>query len=165
MPAQRRGGVMVLPSRRLGVQSRAGPCAEAAEAKFAPCGNHRDAYAHQRFVRRRTARAQEMLGDRAAAHPPATAQPRCLHHRGAHPDLRQCALPEGALHHGQLARTKIQIPIIFVTGHGDIPMLVLAMKAGAVDFLPKPFRDQDMLDAVAAALERDRQRRASETVL
>jgi FixJ family two-component response regulator len=85
--------------------------------------------------------------------------------RGAHPDLRQCALPEGALHHGQLARTKIQIPIIFVTGHGDIPMLVLAMKAGAVDFLPKPFRDQDMLDAVAAALERDRQRRASETVL
>ena len=52
-----------------------------------------------------------------------------------------------------------------MTGHGDIPMSVRAMKAGAVDFLPKPFRDQDMLDAVAAALERDRQRRQSETTL
>lgn len=49
--------------------------------------------------------------------------------------------------------------IIFVTGHGDIPMTVQAMKAGAVDFLAKPFRDQDLLDAVAHALERDRERR------
>ena len=65
----------------------------------------------------------------------------------------------------QLAKARIHIPIIFVTGHGDIPMSVRAMKAGAVDFLPKPFRDQDMLDAVAAALERDRQRRQSETTL
>ena len=52
-----------------------------------------------------------------------------------------------------------------MTGHGDIPMSVRAMKAGAVDFLPKPFRDQDMLDAVAAALERDGRRRQSETTL
>jgi FixJ family two-component response regulator len=62
----------------------------------------------------------------------------------------------------QLARAEIRIPIIFMTGHGDIPMSVRAMKAGAVDFLAKPFRDQDMLDAVAAAIERDRQRREGE---
>jgi len=62
----------------------------------------------------------------------------------------------------QLAKTKIQIPIIFMTGHGDIPMSVRAMKAGASDFLAKPFRDQDMLDAVAAAIQRDRQARDSE---
>jgi FixJ family two-component response regulator len=54
------------------------------------------------------------------------------------------------------------MPIIFMTGHGDVPMTVRAMKAGAVDFLTKPFRDQDMLDAVTAALERDRTRRAAE---
>ncbi|MEI9401821.1 response regulator transcription factor [Mesorhizobium argentiipisi] len=59
---------------------------------------------------------------------------------------------------GQLARSGIPIPIVFMTGHGDIPMSVRAMKAGAVDFLTKPFRDQDMLDAVFAALERDRKR-------
>ncbi|MDI3559190.1 response regulator transcription factor [Bradyrhizobium sp. Arg816] len=61
---------------------------------------------------------------------------------------------------GQLTRQGIRFPIIFMTGHGDIPMSVRAMKAGAVDFLSKPFRDQDMLDAVTAALERDAQRRA-----
>ena len=61
---------------------------------------------------------------------------------------------------GQLARQGIDFPIIFMTGHGDIPMSVRAMKAGAVDFLSKPFRDQDMLDAVTAALERDTQRRS-----
>src|SRR5882762_6137672 len=60
----------------------------------------------------------------------------------------------------ELAQANIHIPIIFVTGHGDIPMTVRAMKAGAVDFLSKPFRDQDMLDAVASAIERDRKRRA-----
>ena len=59
----------------------------------------------------------------------------------------------------ELARAKIQVPIIFMTGHGDIPMSVRAMKAGASDFLAKPFRDQDMLDAVATALERDRKER------
>jgi FixJ family two-component response regulator len=56
----------------------------------------------------------------------------------------------------ELAKANSQIPIIFMTGHGDIPMSVKAMKAGAVDFLTKPFRDQDMLDAVVAAIERDR---------
>jgi len=59
----------------------------------------------------------------------------------------------------QLVRQGISHPIIFMTGHGDIPMSVRAMKAGAVDFLAKPFRDQDMLDAVTAALERDAQHR------
>jgi RNA polymerase sigma factor (sigma-70 family) len=53
----------------------------------------------------------------------------------------------------------MEIPIIFVTGHGDIPMSVRAMKAGAVEFLTKPFRDQDLLDAIQQALERDRQAR------
>jgi FixJ family two-component response regulator len=62
----------------------------------------------------------------------------------------------------ELARVNIHIPIVFITGHGDIPMTVRAMKGGAVDFLTKPFRDQDMLDAVAAALERDRKRRQDE---
>jgi len=54
----------------------------------------------------------------------------------------------------------MEIPIIFITGHGDIPMTVRAMKAGAVEFLTKPFRDQDLLDAVQQALERDRAARA-----
>ncbi|MGD9507380.1 MAG: response regulator transcription factor [Geminicoccaceae bacterium] len=63
----------------------------------------------------------------------------------------------------RLAEAEIRIPIVFVTGHGDIPMSVRAMKAGAVDFLPKPFRDQEMLDAVTAALARDRERRRRES--
>ncbi|WP_229491526.1 response regulator transcription factor [Massilia sp. HP4] len=61
----------------------------------------------------------------------------------------------------ELARRRIDLPIVFMTGHGDIPMTVRAMKAGAVDFLAKPFREQDLLDAVAAALARDGERRAS----
>jgi FixJ family two-component response regulator len=56
----------------------------------------------------------------------------------------------------QLAEAGIQIPIIFITGHGDIPMSVKAMKSGAVEFLTKPFRDQDLLDAIHQALDRDR---------
>jgi FixJ family two-component response regulator len=56
----------------------------------------------------------------------------------------------------------VHLPMILMTGHGDVPMSVRAMKAGAVDFLPKPFRDQDMIDAVTAAIERDRERRAAE---
>jgi len=56
----------------------------------------------------------------------------------------------------QLADAGVQIPIIFVTGHGDIPMTVRAMKSGAVEFLTKPFRDQDLLDAIHQALDRDR---------
>jgi FixJ family two-component response regulator len=59
----------------------------------------------------------------------------------------------------ELAKANILIPIIFMTGHGDIPMSVSAMKAGAVDFLTKPFRHQEMLDAVARAIEHDRKRR------
>ena len=62
----------------------------------------------------------------------------------------------------ELARANIHMPIIFITGHGDIPMSVRAMKAGAVEFLTKPFRDQDLLDAVRVALERDRKRRDDE---
>jgi len=58
----------------------------------------------------------------------------------------------------QLARENIPIPVIFITGHGDIPMSVRAMKAGAVEFLTKPLRDQDLLDAIQAALRHDRAR-------
>jgi FixJ family two-component response regulator len=56
----------------------------------------------------------------------------------------------------------VHLPIVLMTGHSDVPMSVRAMKAGAVDFLPKPFRDQDMIDAVTAAIERDRKRRAAD---
>jgi FixJ family two-component response regulator len=62
----------------------------------------------------------------------------------------------------ELNRLEVKLPIIFITGHGDIPMSVQAMKAGAVDFLTKPFRDQEMFDAVARALERDVERRREE---
>ena len=65
----------------------------------------------------------------------------------------------------ELAKANIRIPIIFISGHGDIPMTVKAMKAGAIDFLTKPFRDQDMLDAVAIALDRDRKRREDESAV
>ena len=59
-----------------------------------------------------------------------------------------------------LSEANIHIPIIFITGHGDIPISVRAMKAGAVEFLTKPFRDQDLLDAIQQALERDRSERS-----
>jgi RNA polymerase sigma factor (sigma-70 family) len=62
----------------------------------------------------------------------------------------------------ELAARNMRIPIVFVTGHGDIPMSVRAMKAGAVEFLTKPFHDQDLLDAIRIALERDRARRQQE---
>ena len=65
----------------------------------------------------------------------------------------------------ELVKANIQIPIIFMTGHGDIPMTVKAMTAGAIDFLTKPFRDQDMLDAVAIAIERDRARRKEQKIV
>ena len=65
----------------------------------------------------------------------------------------------------ELGKANIHIPIIFMTGHGDIPMTVRAMKAGAVDFLTKPFRDQEMLDAVAMAIERDRKRRQDAKII
>jgi FixJ family two-component response regulator len=62
----------------------------------------------------------------------------------------------------QLTEMGVRLPVVMMTGHGDIPMSVRAMKRGAVDFLPKPFHDQDMLDAVMSAIERDRQRRTVE---
>jgi len=62
----------------------------------------------------------------------------------------------------ELMNADIKIPVVFITGHGDVPMTVRAMKAGAVDFLIKPFRDQDLLDAVASAIQRDRARRDDE---
>jgi FixJ family two-component response regulator len=63
----------------------------------------------------------------------------------------------------ELSDSNIHIPIIFISAHGDIPMTVRAMKAGAVEFLTKPFRDQDLLDAIHQGLERDHARRAQET--
>jgi FixJ family two-component response regulator len=85
------------------------------------------------------------------------------------PDVASCLVLDvrlpgvsGLDFQAELAKASILIPVIFMTGHGDIPMSVQAMKAGAVDFLTKPFRDQDMLDAVAAAIERDRSRRKDE---
>jgi RNA polymerase sigma factor (sigma-70 family) len=62
----------------------------------------------------------------------------------------------------ELIKANIQVPIIFITAHGDVPMSVRAMKAGALEFLTKPFRDQDLLDAIQTALERDRMRRQQE---
>src|SRR5271169_4531476 len=65
----------------------------------------------------------------------------------------------------EMADAGIQIPIIFITGHGDIPMTVKAMKSGAVEFLTKPFRDQDLLDAIHQALDRDRVMRQQQSEL
>jgi len=83
-----------------------------------------------------------------------------------HPDVPSCLVLDvrlpglsGLDFQCELAAKNSRIPIIFLTGHGDIPMSVRAMKAGAVEFLTKPFRDQDLLDAVRIALERDRARR------
>jgi FixJ family two-component response regulator len=88
------------------------------------------------------------------------------------PDVPSCLILDirlprlgGLEFQAELVKAGIHIPIIFMTGHGDIPMSVKAMKAGAIDFLTKPFRDQDMLDAVAVAIERDRQRRVDEKLL
>ena len=64
-----------------------------------------------------------------------------------------------------LVGTDMELPIVFITGHGDIPMTVRAMKSGAVEFLTKPFRDQDLIDAIQAAIARDRARRADARVL
>jgi len=82
------------------------------------------------------------------------------------PDLPSCLVLDvrlpglsGLDFQAELAKANINIPIIFISGYGDIPMSVKAMKGGAVDFLTKPFRDQDMLDASATALQRDRKRR------
>src|SRR6201988_3714112 len=97
---------------------------------------------------------------------------------GSAPDMLQTKLPatasclvldvrlpglSGLDFQTELAKANINIPIIFMSGHGDIPMTVRAMKGGAVDFLTKPFRDQDMLDAVVKAIERDRERGEDES--
>jgi FixJ family two-component response regulator len=88
------------------------------------------------------------------------------------PDVASCLVLDvrlpglsGLDFQAELAKANIHIPIIFMTGHGDIPMTVRAMKGGAVDFLTKPFRDQDMLDAVTVAIERDRKRRDAQRVV
>ncbi len=88
------------------------------------------------------------------------------------PDVASCLVLDirlpglsGLDFQAELAKANIHIPIIFMTGHGDIPMTVRAMKGGAVDFLTKPFRDQDMLDAVVTAIERDRKRREAEKIV
>lgn len=88
------------------------------------------------------------------------------------PDAASCLVldirlpgPSGLDFQAELAKTESHIPIIFMTGHGDIPMSVQAMKAGAIDFLTKPFRDQEMLDAVLRALERDQKRREGAKVV
>jgi FixJ family two-component response regulator len=87
------------------------------------------------------------------------------------PDVASCLVLDvrlpglsGLDFQAELARANIHIPIIFMSGHGDIPMTVRAMKGGAVDFLTKPFRDQDMLDAVVMAIERDRKRREADKI-
>jgi RNA polymerase sigma factor (sigma-70 family) len=89
--------------------------------------------------------------------------------RAKRPDVSSCLVLDirlpgksGLDFQRELAEANIQIPIIFITAHGDIPMTVRAMKAGAVEFLTKPFRDQDLLDAAHVALERDRARRQQE---
>jgi FixJ family two-component response regulator len=81
--------------------------------------------------------------------------PRCLVLDVRLPDMSGLAVQQ------RLAETSTDMPIIFVTGHGDIPMSVRAMKAGAVEFLTKPFRDQDLLDAVQRAIQQDRTARQS----
>ncbi|MGO4406215.1 response regulator transcription factor [Bosea sp. RAF48] len=92
--------------------------------------------------------------------------------QGSLPDVPGCIILDvrlpgisGLDFQDQLTRQGIALPIVFMTGHGDIPMTVRAMKAGAVDFLSKPFRDQEMLDAVTSAIERDRQRRSATAAL
>jgi RNA polymerase sigma factor (sigma-70 family) len=85
------------------------------------------------------------------------------------PNVPSCLVLDVRLHglsgldfQHELAARNCRIPIIFITGHGDIPMSVRAMKAGAVEFLTKPFRDQDLLDAIRVALDRDQARREQE---
>ena len=88
------------------------------------------------------------------------------------PDIASCLVLDirlpglsGLDFQAELTKANIHIPVIFMTGHGDIPMTVRAMKGGAVDFLTKPFRDQDMLDAVVTAIDRDRQRRETDKII
>jgi FixJ family two-component response regulator len=89
--------------------------------------------------------------------------------KSALPDIPSCLVLDvrlpgvsGLDFQSELTKAGIEIPIVFITGHGDIPMTVRAMKAGAIEFLVKPFRDQDLLDAVQFGLDRDRARRETE---
>jgi FixJ family two-component response regulator len=89
-----------------------------------------------------------------------------------HPDAPCCLVLDvrlpgasGLNFQQDLAKSGVRIPVIFITGHGDIPMSVRAIKAGAVEFLTKPFRDQELLDAVNAAIERNRMQRSEAAVL
>jgi FixJ family two-component response regulator len=91
--------------------------------------------------------------------------------RGQHPDAPTCLVLDvrmpglsGLDLQKQASEAGLEIPIIFITGHGDIPMTVRAMKAGAIEFLSKPFRDQDLLDAIQQALERSRKAREQQSV-
>jgi RNA polymerase sigma factor (sigma-70 family) len=86
--------------------------------------------------------------------------------RSKRPDVPSCLVLDVRMRglsgldlQGEMAKSNLQIPIIFITGYGDIAMSVRAMKAGAVEFLTKPFRDQDLLDAIQQALDRDRAER------
>jgi FixJ family two-component response regulator len=90
--------------------------------------------------------------------------PELLH--GTLPEVPSCLVLDvrlpglsGLDFQAELAKRNIRIPIVFITGHGDIPMSVKAMKAGAIEFLTKPVREQDLLDAVSVAIDRDRRRR------
>ena len=92
--------------------------------------------------------------------------------RSSRPDAPSCLVLDvrlpgisGLDFQRELARANIHIPIIFITGHGDIPMSVRAMKGGAIEFLTKPFRDQDLLDAIQLGLSRDRARQKDEKAL
>ena len=97
--------------------------------------------------------------DKFLAEQPALDEPSCL--------VLDVRLPglSGLEFQRELAARNIRIPVVFVTGHGDIPMSVRAMKAGAVEFLTKPFRDEDLLDAIRIALARDRVRREKDKEL
>jgi FixJ family two-component response regulator len=92
--------------------------------------------------------------------------------QGERPDLPGCLVLDvrlpgrsGLDFQRELAQTGIHLPIVFITGHGDIPMSVRAMKAGAIEFLTKPFHDQELLDAVQLGIERDRARRRDAAVV
>jgi FixJ family two-component response regulator len=92
--------------------------------------------------------------------------------RTERPDVPSCIVLDvrlpglsGLDFQAELAKEGTRIPIVFITGHGDIPMTVQAIQAGAIDFLEKPFRDQDLLDAVARAIQRDQQRRVQDRAI
>src|SRR5712692_2775628 len=110
----------------------------------------------ERLIRSIGLEVQTFTSAREFLKNPRPARPACLVL-----DVRLPGLSGMDLQH-ELTQSGIHIPIIFITAHGDIPTTVRAMKAGALEFLTKPFRDQDLLDAIQQGLERDRTRRAQE---